>query len=429
MKTQIPANFPPSSYAGKQFVDNRGCIYVRAGIDGNVTWVPRMTRARKHICNAQPTFANAPAPEPAARQTAAAEPKMLPPPADAPKARAPERQAKAATSSSAAPKPTVRRVAQPVRVTASQPRRVTVAPSPAAPKPRQMATPARKVVKKRAPVLRGSEGGCRWASPQSAQYMRGEGVRCGPQNISPLAGVQTPQRGQAPVREAAGVRRVAAAPAAARVTPATRIAPLHVAKAQAQVVGVGRVPPGYRRVWEDDRLNPRRAHQTLAGKQQMDRRWTREVPRRLIDISSGMDVTAFNPDLVYPYTSMQEQRAAPRSRGGYLSTSGRTHETTQKPTVSTRSAPKAPVAADTKAVRVAVSHRFVQVGRYPSGDAARRDAARLKRAGLTVRMGTLRGNDGQARVLLAGPYSSPQALGNALYAARKAGFSGAFTHK
>lgn len=52
-----PANLPPSSFRGPQFVDNRGCVFIRAGQAGAVTWVPRVSRDRRQICGLQPTFA------------------------------------------------------------------------------------------------------------------------------------------------------------------------------------------------------------------------------------------------------------------------------------------------------------------------------------------------------------------------------------
>ena len=57
-----PAKFPPSSFAGKQYVDSRGCVYIRAGISGNTTWVPRVARNRTAVCGFQPTLVKRTAP-------------------------------------------------------------------------------------------------------------------------------------------------------------------------------------------------------------------------------------------------------------------------------------------------------------------------------------------------------------------------------
>lgn len=97
-KSSPPAEFPPASFKGNQFVDSRGCIYIRAGIDGNVTWVPRVSRNRKQVCGYKPTVV--------AGATSATPPKA---------ARAP------------------------VIITANPPPKATTKPT-AAPKPRQTAT-------------------------------------------------------------------------------------------------------------------------------------------------------------------------------------------------------------------------------------------------------------------------------------------------
>ena len=48
---KTPTNLPPADYKGVQFVDHDGCIFVRAGRLGDVTWVPRIDQTRKHMCS------------------------------------------------------------------------------------------------------------------------------------------------------------------------------------------------------------------------------------------------------------------------------------------------------------------------------------------------------------------------------------------
>lgn len=54
-----PAELPPAGFTGQQFVDSRGCLFMRAGLAGTVTWVPRVDANHKQICGYPPTFAAA----------------------------------------------------------------------------------------------------------------------------------------------------------------------------------------------------------------------------------------------------------------------------------------------------------------------------------------------------------------------------------
>ncbi|MEQ9258781.1 MAG: hypothetical protein RIG84_06760 [Roseovarius sp.] len=149
----VPAEFPPASFDGRQYVDSKGCVFIRAGVDGAVSWIPRMTRGRQQVCGFQPTLsAQARQPEPAPVTASAPAPRVV----------------------ASAPPPQPVRSAPPAMAPASYRSAPTPVAAPAAP------TPLPKVVQE--PVK--SAGPCQGATPLSTQYINSTSrypIRCGPQ--------------------------------------------------------------------------------------------------------------------------------------------------------------------------------------------------------------------------------------------------------
>ncbi|CAM5531294.1 SPOR domain-containing protein [Frigidibacter albus] len=229
-----PAEYPPASFAGAQYVDSSGCVFMRAGYAGQTTWVPRVTRDRKVICGQKPTFGSAPA---------------APVIADAPVGHVGRPMETIATTTA----PPRISAPAPVRTGGPDPRsyagaRVATAPAPAS-VPVTAATP-RGVAIAAAP---GGQTACPNRSLVAQRFMLADGrhaIRCVPQSDYP--------------KSYATAAEIAAMPQGfVQAVPVT-------------------VPPGYKPAWTDDRLNPLRGVGTPLGEAQMAQVWTDGVPMRAV---------------------------------------------------------------------------------------------------------------------------------------------------
>ncbi|WP_291727357.1 SPOR domain-containing protein [Leisingera sp. F5] len=415
-ETSPPSEFPPASYKGKQYVDSRGCIYIRAGIDGNVTWVPRVSRSRKQICGYAPTkLAGA-----TRTQQAAAAPELI--------TLEPGQQPAQSAASAAANRPSTAAkpaAAAPRIVTTAKPRRtpqsISARPAAAAPAPKPAPKRVVRVTPKPIPasaapapaaVQPAGSGACAGLSDISRQYTNATGARCGPQTVSP---VTYSGQGSGPQFSL-------------RLTPNTRVVQTHIYQDR-RLSNSFTVPEGYRPVWtdgrlnpqravrtvrpavvtgfaqapagylaverEDDRLNPMRGVRTSHGDAQMAQVWTKGVPRRLVQLPLD------RATLTLP-RNVRRSPAEAQPSGLRLST---------------RSAP------DAAAPQQAPAARYVRAATYADADQAKAAARRLAATGLPVRLGTVSRRGQPHKVVLAGPFRQTADAAAALAKVQGAGFA------
>jgi hypothetical protein len=412
----IPANFPPASFKGKQFVDNRGCVYVKAGFDGAVTWVPRVTRARKHVCGQTPSFGgqtavaplNKPASKPvqitndappAAKPVAkTAAPQIAKPAKRAPKPSQPTvRVSKPKPKPQPAAKPVKRVVRAPASkpVAAPPPRVLRRVPETAAPAPRNTARVAPGGAQLQ-PIPDYSRGPCGNGSTKRAPNGQTVSIRCGSQDTPHVTVIR---RGEAPgPGKNVYINKSYDGSSLLNLPGNTRIVPRHVYEnGNHEILPI---PQGYMPAWQDDRLNPYRAWQTVDGYRATQQVWTNTVPRQL---AAKVRNHGLKDARVAYRTSHQ---AATRLQA----------EQARTPRISTRGA-----AVQTR------SARFVEVGLFSTSAKAAEAAARLRAAGLPVRQqGARHAGEAMTRVSV-GPYASVAALTAGLGAVRATGYTSAYT--
>lgn len=394
----VPVNFPPASFQGRQFVDNRGCVYIRAGVDGAVTWVPRVSRQREQVCGQSPTFGNRQVAAPASpTPTTGPEPVQITatPPAQTAVPAQTVRPARTATT--VAPRvqaqPKVRTV---VRAPASKPAYAppprVVRKVPASPQVQTVTTsrpagtaPNGARILPMGPIKVPAQIACESGKTYRIVAGKKTPIRCGPQQ-APHATII--RRGEAPTGKNVYRNKSSWQGSSLSLPSQTLIVPDHVY--EQRDTQVAHVPQGYRPAWNDDRLNRWRAYQTVQGHADTQKVWTNTVPRKLV-------------------------------------TQVRRHEVKQPIIVGRAAEPAALVpVVSSKGPTEAGYARWIEVGAFSTSHKARSAAHRLQSAGLTVRMGEHARNGKTYAILRVGPYASPNALKEALSRVHGTGYTQAY---
>ncbi|MDA9207247.1 SPOR domain-containing protein [Octadecabacter sp.] len=475
-----PAEAPPSNFSGNQYVDSNGCAFVRAGIGGTESWVPRVSRSREQLCGFQPTLASAlpplaPLPSRPTSEPTQAVAAAQPTPAPAPVAVA------AASAQSARPA-----VSQPTQAAAPTPpltARVTPAAAPS-PSPQVIvpeAAPQPRVLT-RSQACAGLTG----IQPNLVSQRTGRPIDCGGaapvvQQVArvapPVVAAPQPEAAQTTQNRLSRAQACAAMAASGRQYISTTTGrPLQCAT-QGQPTQLA----GLARIQADLRL-PQQAYSnpldSAPGSVAIPQRDLPRVSRSQVPYSNPLDSapgSTFTPNMntqvvqvpvvvtharsqtvwqaligqePAPYSNPTRTYAlaAPTVPDGleHVWTDGRLNTQRGLPVASTTTTVRyaaQPVQQRQTAVTTRVAtqqrpqaeqisgHRYVQVGTYGTRDQAQSIAQSLRSRGLPMRVGVYNQQGRDMRIVLAGPFANDSQLQSALNTARGAGFSGAFTRR
>ncbi len=384
-----PANPPPAGFQGQQFVDSRGCLFLRAGYGARVNWVARVDRNRKPICTMMPTGSAAAqaalAADMAPDKLAVAQPTVQAPASGQVAMVAVQAPAGQVAPPSPAPKPTVfsnTQTVAPARVAAvavQAPAMQVLAPSPA-PQPKVFASAAAAKAQQPAPT--------RQIVPTDQTL----GYVAAPVYVTPSAPAATGPLAMVQVY----------------VAPPPLPDRSHA---------LPKPPKGWTYAWKDDRLNPLRGVGTALGQAQQDQVWQGTVP--MVLVTEAPPQTAFQRALgLHP--QFRTTRAA-----ASVSTVASTMSTAAVPERSRSLAPLMQVSVSPAAPMVPGS-RLVQVGCFGEPANAQAVVARLAARGLPVSTVQTRRNGKALQVVYVGPFASGDAASSGLTTVQSAGFTDAF---